>query len=372
METVLIVDDLPANIKVLGSLLTGHYNLLVANNGEKAINIATEKIPDLILLDIMMPDLDGYTVCKMLKANDKTKEIPIIFITAKAEIDDLVKGFETGGVDYITKPFQPEEVMVRIKTHLTIQRQKLELSALNATKDKFFSIIAHDLKNPVISFRNIFSSYYELRNALSEEESSELIGSLKEASDNLYLLLEQLLSWARAQRGQIEFNPKMLNLKQITDNVLATQKGAAANKNINLIGDAATLDINLTADTDMITTIIRNLVSNAIKFTTEGGEVSVSCKATTEVIAEKKDTGEFWEISISDTGTGMTEEVKKKLFRIDCSHKNLGTKGEKGTGLGLILCKEFAEIHGGRIWAESEEGKGSTFKFTIPKEYFFS
>ena len=388
-ETVLIVDDLPTNIKVLGSFLNEDYNLLVANNGVKAVALATEKFPDIILMDVMMPEMDGYTACKQLKEITTTKEIPIIFITAKREIEDIIHGFQVGGVDYIGKPFHPEEVVIRVRTHLTIQRQKKELTELNATKDKFFSIIAHDLKNPVNSFKNIFTSYYEVYNALSEEERTELINSLKESADNLYILLEQLLTWARSQRGQIEFKPRMVNLKDIVNTVIATQKVAALNKKINLISEINS-DVHLVADSDMLTTVLRNLISNSLKFTKEDGKVTVNCTETNTMVSRlradeitfKRNNGEskvfssetienlqdsFIEISISDTGIGMKEEVMKKLFRIDSTHKGTGTSGEKGTGLGLIMCKEFVEKHGGKIWVESEEGKGSSFKFIIPK-----
>lgn len=123
-EYILIVDDLPGNLKILGALLNEEYKILVANHGEKAINIAMEKIPDLIMFDVMMPEIDGFSVCKTLKQNQKTKDIPVIFITAKSEIEDVLHGFSVGGVDYIVKPFQPDEVLARVNTHMTIQRQK--------------------------------------------------------------------------------------------------------------------------------------------------------------------------------------------------------------------------------------------------------
>ena len=374
MEKILIVDDIPANIKILGSLLNKDYNILIAGNGEDAINIANEKEPDLIILDIMMPDMDGYTVCRYLKGNQKTKEIPVIFITAKNEIGDIVHGFEAGGVDYIIKPFQPEEVIMRIKTHITIQRQKKQLEGqkkqleeVNATKDKFFSIIAHDLRNPVSSFKMVFSEYDEIYELLTEKERKDLINSLKISAENLYMLLEQLLTWARSQQGRIKFNPRLVNLKEIVENVISTQKVSADNKNIGLISDILD-DITLIADSDMLITIIRNLISNSIKFTREKGEVRISCEEKSLKNELKGVKSTFYEIAVSDNGVGMCDETKNKLFRIESTHKDIGTRGESGTGLGLLLCKEFIGNHRGDIWAESELGKGSCLKFTIMKD----
>ena len=366
MEKILIVDDIPSNIKILGALLNKDYDVLFAGNGEDAIEIANEQAPDLIVLDVMMPEMDGYTVCRHLKSNLKTKEIPVIFITAKNDVGDIVHGFEAGGVDYIIKPFQPEEVIMRIKTHITIQRQKKQLEELNATKDKFFSIIAHDLRNPVSSFKMMFSEYDEISESLTEIERKKLIRKLKTSADNLYLLLDQLLTWAHSQQERIKFTPRLVNLKEIVTNVISTQKVSADSKNIMLISDVLD-DINVMADSDMLITIIRNLISNAIKFTRLNGEVKISCEEK-YLKNESGNKSIFYEISVSDNGVGMKDEIKNKLFRIDSTHKEIGTKGESGTGLGLILCKEFVESHKGTIWAESELGKGSSFKFTIMKD----
>jgi len=230
-----------------------------------------------------------------------------------------------------------------------------ELKALNATKDKFFSIIAHDLKNLFGALKNLSDILYSMYNDFSEEERIEIINEMHNTSIKLYELLENLLTWSRSQRGTLEFHPDETNLKYIVTSCVELLKGTADNKSIKL-QDYVDDDLVVLCDVNMITTVIRNLITNAIKFTPENGEISV--------FAEKKENEVL--VAIKDTGIGISDEDKQKLFRIDVHHTTIGTSQEKGTGLGLILCKEFVEKHGGRIWVESEIGKGSTFKFTIP------
>lgn len=232
-----------------------------------------------------------------------------------------------------------------------------ELKEANATKDKFFSIIAHDLKNPFGALKNLTEILKDMYKEFSEEEKLEIINEMYKSSNKVYELLENLLTWSRSQRGKIEFQLEETNLKLITNNSIELLKEAANKKNIKLT-DLIPDDLEIKCDVNMITTVVRNLVSNAIKFTPENGEVKVFAEETeNEVI-----------IAVQDNGIGIAKEDIAKLFRIDVHHTTIGTSDEKGTGLGLILCKEFVDKHGGSIWVESELGKGTTFKFSIPKK----
>ncbi len=237
-----------------------------------------------------------------------------------------------------------------------IQFKNDKLQELNATKDKFFSIIAHDLKNP---FGVILQTTEFLANPdydHSKEEFMDFSKDLNFTAKNLFNLLENLLTWARSQKGTIKFEPstqKIHDLSETTKSVLNTQAYA---KKITIINNVAE-DIVCDCDRNMILTVFRNLTSNAIKFTNEEGEIRLSGKIN--------DSGEA-EFSVSDNGVGMSDENMKKLFRIDVNVSTIGTSQEKGTGLGLILCKEFVERHGGRIWVDSKIGEGSKFSFTLP------
>ena len=239
-----------------------------------------------------------------------------------------------------------------------IEKQRDELRKLNATKDKFFSIIAHDLKNPfhsIMGFSDLLTRSYD---NIEEEKKKEFIKLINESSSSAYGLLENLLNWARAQTNRIKFNPSKIDLAAIAREVFQMMSVNAENKNIKLKYPENFKDQYAFADYNMVYTVIRNLMSNALKFTREGDEVSISTK--------KK--GDRIEVSISDTGVGMTKEEQEKLFRLDEFHTTTGTSGEAGTGLGLIVCREFILKHGGDITVESKKDKGSTFKFTLPLE----
>jgi two-component system, sensor histidine kinase and response regulator len=354
-KLVLVVDDNPENLKVLGNILKEHdLSPAFAQNGSKALTSVNKKIPDLILLDIMMPDMDGFEVCKRLKQDEKTKEIPIIFLTAKVETDDVVKGLEFGAIDYVTKPFNSRELMVRVNTHLELKTAKEELQQAIATKDKFFSIIAHDLAN--LFNASISSSELLVNNTvpLDEKEKIEFLELIHENLEKGYILLQNLLEWARSQTGRLQITPTDLDLQFMVERNMALLDNNAKAKHIQLISD-----INAkwaVGDQHTIDTVIRNLLSNAIKFTPQNGKIEISTQQKARQI----------ELSIQDNGVGITPENLDKLFRIDVSCTTRGTAKEKGTGLGLILCKEFVEKNDGTIGVETEAGKGSRFYFRLP------
>lgn len=359
---LLLVDDDPDNLHVLLETLDdSNFRTLVALDGENALRQIAYIRPDLILLDVMMPGLDGFETCQRLKDNDETKDIPVIFMTALSETVNKVKGFQVGGVDYITKPIDIEEVLVRINTHLTIRQlqkqleaKNAELQALNASKDRFFSIISHDLRNPLIGFLS-FAHILEDVESLEKHEFQSYTKQFRDSAETLFALLENLLTWSRLNRGMIDYRPQLLDLNII---FIRTQELLTSNAEMKQITLKYSVQDSLSvyADYNMLNTVMRNLVSNAIKFTEPQGEIAMSA-----VHGEGQVT-----VSIADTGVGVPPEKIEKLFQIDEKFQRDGTAGEKGTGLGLILCKEFIEKHGGGIWVESEVGKGTTFRFTLP------
>ncbi|MEI6682559.1 MAG: response regulator [Bacteroidota bacterium] len=354
---ILVVDDRPDNLKVLGDILKGEgYKVRPVTTGAFALQVAAKEKPDLVLLDIMMPGLDGFEVCSRLKADPELKDVPIIFISALNETSDIVRALSVGGADYITKPFQTEEVKARVRTQLSLYRQNMELKALMASKDKFFSIIAHDLRSPFTAFLGLTKMMVTEVKHLSSEEIEGIAGMLNKSATNLYGLLDNLLQWSLVQRGIISFSPEPFFLKNKVFDCITTLFDATRNKEISV--DMNIPDhILIVADVHMFETIVRNLYSNAVKFTARGGEIFIS------VVVNKNN---FLEISIRDTGIGMPAQLVNRLFLPNEPTGRKGTEGEPSSGLGLILCKEFVEKHGGRIMAESVEGAGSTISFTIP------
>jgi signal transduction histidine kinase len=227
---------------------------------------------------------------------------------------------------------------------------------LNAINDKFFSILAHDLKNPIGNFKEITSILFANFDTIDDIDKREFLDLMNKSSIQVYNLLITLLDWSKSQQGKIVYHSEYNLVYLVIENVLNTLMPMAANKNIELINQNSK-EISVYADTNMLSTIIRNLVSNAIKFTHPGGIIYVGSNVYDET---------FLQIYVKDNGVGMSDELVHKLFRIDANVTNRGTSNETGTGLGLLLSKEFVDKHGGTIWVESEVGKGTTFNFTIP------
>lgn len=353
---VLIVDDVSKNIQLVANFLKqAGYDINFALSGINALNHVKNEHFDLILLDIMMPEMDGFEVCLKLKENELTRDIPVIFLTAKTDIESISKAFEVGGVDYVTKPFNRVELLARVKMHLELLSQQKSLKELNSTKDKFFSIIAHDLKSPLnqlIGLSELINN--GLKNG-SLNEAVRMADLMSEASKSAKALLENLLEWSRSQTGTINYTPKLLDLHVLTKEIIDLNEQHALQKKVKLKAEIPEQCMAY-ADANMIKTVLRNLVSNGIKFTNSGGSV---------VLSAEKDNGTII-YSVADSGIGLKPEDIGKLFRIDINPNSIGNSKEKGTGLGLILCKEFVEINKGKIWVESKWREGTTFRLRLP------
>lgn len=274
---------------------------------------------------------------RFLHPNGEVRNALVCFIVIRDEIGNPIK---TYGVT--------QDITI-------VKKAELELKELNASKDKFFSIIAHDLKNP---FNSIIGFSEMLKDEINTRDLSAMEDYARQINDSAVQtlrLLENLLEWANSQTGKIGFNPTMVNLSAFFSEEFGVLNDMAAGKNIKLHSSFPE-NLTIVADKNMIKTILRNLISNAIKFTHKDGHVEVMARIDREKVS----------FSVSDTGIGMTKEYLAKLFRIDSNLSTRGTENEKGTGLGLFLCKEFVEKHGGNIWAESEQGHGSIFKFILP------
>jgi two-component system sensor histidine kinase/response regulator len=355
--SILIVDDNPQNLQLMGSIIYEKgYNVSVSSSGGNALESISQELPDLILLDIQMPEMDGFEVCKILKSNSITKDIPIIFLTAVTDTENIVHGFEMGAVDYITKPFNKEVLIARIATHVELKFSREKLTELNATKDKFFSIIAHDLRNPTFALKLLLHQMITDYSSFSKEEIILYLNGLQDASENLHELLEDLLLWSKSQWGGLVVKAEKLNLRTVVNTKIAQCNSAARNKNID-IKSTVKEDVYVTADEMMLQTILLNLVSNAIKFTNNDGLIEISAEPIDQLI----------KVSVKDSGSGMNETELNGLFSIDSGINLRGANKEEINGLGLILCKEFTERNGGVITVKSEKAIGSTFSFTVRK-----
>ncbi|WP_346854249.1 hybrid sensor histidine kinase/response regulator [uncultured Draconibacterium sp.] len=360
--TVLIVDDNPNNLKIIALILRSfNYKIVIATNGEQAIEMVEKTLPDIILLDVMMPKIDGFETCRLIKAKDEYKDIPIIFITALNDTESLVKGFKAGGVDYITKPFNKDELISRVKTHLdlkytrdSLQKTTAHLEELNALKDKMFSVIGHDLRSPLGSVRMTLDFLSKIE-APDDNPFSENIKIMLKTTDEVFGLLENLLGWAKSQSNKLNISKELLVLKDLTNSIYYLNKGSMDLKQIEFASEISDED-TLFADLNTMKIVFRNLVSNAIKFTPE--------KGTIKIVSKKA--GDNIRIEVSDTGVGIPEENLSKLFNPNQHVTTYGTNRESGSGLGLVLCSDFVVKNNGKIWVESTVGKGSTFIVELP------
>jgi two-component system sensor histidine kinase/response regulator len=360
---ILIVDDVVSNVLLLKILLTNEkFQVCTASNGNACIEQAKKEHPDLILLDVMMPDINGFDTAVILKKDPDTLDIPIIFLTALNNPNDLVRGFQVGANDFLTKPFNKEELVMRVMHQISlvaakriIVRQNEELKRTISNRDKMYSVIAHDLRSPMASIRMVLNLAV---NVVSPETvGEEIFGLLDKAnreSEETHDLLDNLLKWTKSQTGRLNVVYQDVDLDDVIPGVVDIFTMIAEMKKIKLQYLPSDEKLIVRADNDMIKTVIRNFISNAIKFTPEGKGIEVFYKRE----------GDFAKISVRDHGVGIAPERIETIF-----HKGettYGTGGEEGSGLGLQLCQDFARKNGGDAMVESVLGEGSIFSFTIP------
>lgn len=361
---ILIVDDVVSNVLLLKVLLTNEkFNIVTASNGAEALEQVDKEKPDLVLLDVMMPGMSGFEVAQKMKANPDTVEIPIIFLTALNSTADIVKGFQAGGNDFISKPFNKEELIIRVTHQMSlvaakriILAQTEELKRTITGRDKLYSVIAHDLRAPMGSIKMVLNMLIlNLPIEKIGEEMYDLLTMANQTTEDVFALLDNLLKWTKSQIGKLKVVYQDVDLAEVAESVVEIFSMVAGLKKINVrLETPETLEVN--ADIDMIKTVIRNLISNAIKFSNENSEVLVSVAAQDDRAV----------ISVKDSGCGIGAEDQKKLLHTDTHFSTFGTNNEEGSGLGLLLCQDFVTKNGGKLWFTSVKGEGSTFCFDLP------
>jgi two-component system sensor histidine kinase/response regulator len=362
---ILVVDDILRNLQVIGNILEEEgYEISVATNGEEALEIVHEETPDLILLDVMMPGMNGFEVCRRLKGMEKVKEIPVIFLTAKTETEDIIKGFEIGGIDYISKPFKKEELLIRIKTHLQLKFSKeiivnknIRLEQLNKEKNEFLGIAAHDLKNPLSTIKG-YAELMEIDAAnMSSDEIIEFAGQIKSMSQYMFQIIIDLLDMNAIEEGKMKMNPVDFEVVTVVMNGLSKFTAPSQKKNINIKFEPESYSLSAFADVGRTQQVLDNLVSNALKFSPFDKNIYVKTYPfDMERIC----------IEVKDEGPGISEEDQKMLFGKFTKLSARPTGNENSTGLGLSIVKKIVENMSGMIWCESTLGEGASFKFTLP------
>jgi len=361
-ETVLVVDDVPENLDILVQILKDTYRVRVAANGERALKLATSKEPpDLILLDIMMPGMDGFEVCRQLKTHKQLVDVPVIFISALDQVQDKVNAFTSGGVDYVTKPFQAAEVEARVATHLALRRQKRELQEsyeklreLEDLRDNLVHMIVHDMRSPLTGVVGMLELLQmDLREVMDEEQTTDM-EEVRTSARTLVDMVSSLLDVSRMEAGEMPLRKKECDLSPVAEEALASLLALLKRCDVGI--EPPSSKITADCDPEIIRRVIANLVGNAIKFTPPTGKVRVQFAMAPD----------YTKVMVSDTGPGIPPEYRDKIFEKFGQVEGRQQGQKLSTGLGLTFCKMAVEAHGGEIGVDSVLGQGSTFWFTLP------
>ncbi|MCP3923479.1 MAG: response regulator [Desulfobacterales bacterium] len=369
-QRILIVDDEKIIINFLRGSLQSDYLIQAAKNSEKALKIAAESPPDLILLDIMMPKIDGYEVCKRLKSDDKTKNIPVIFLTAMKDSGYETKGLELGAVDYITKPINTAILKTRVKHHLEregyrkhleklVEKRTEELRIANKAKGDFLMNMNHELRTPL---NGVLMAAELISTCETTYELKEVQGIISSSGNSLLNTLERISDFTRSKNGEIELEslPFCLDeaLSEINTNFF--HKGTKLYLKPKIDIDTGSVPNKYIGDEARIIEILNLLLENAAKFTTSAAEATLNIKAIEKSMEEV-----LLEFSLTDNGIGIEEADLEKIFEPFFKVDTSLTRKYEGIGIGLSICKQLVELMGGQIRVTSELNEGSVFSFTL-------
>jgi signal transduction histidine kinase len=391
---IFIVDDMPANLGILDEFLSHHgFEVLIAQDGKSALAKVEKAQPHLILLDILMPELDGFETCRRFKANPATHDIPIIFMTALTDTVDKVKGFELGAVDYITKPFEQEEVLARIKTHLRISQLQQQLQIQNTQlqeknnqldlltrhlsqrteelrlantelaraarlKDEFLANMSHELRTPLNAILGMSEVLQEGIYGPLNVQQAKSVHTIEESGRHLLVLINDILELAKIEAGKIKLDLIPVSANWVGESCLRLVKELAHKKQVKLQAAFDPNPLTIQADERYLKQILLNLLGNAIKFTPTGGTVRLEIKGDTEQ--------QVVNLSVADTGIGITAENMPYLFKPFVQIDGGLNRQHEGTGLGLALVYRLVKMHGGSISVTSNSGQGSCFTVSLP------
>jgi len=372
-RSILIVDDVSSNLQIVTSQLEARgYIALVARSGQEAIERAEFAQPDLILLDVLMPGLDGLETCRRLKRNDATRDIPVIFMTALTGTEDKVSGFRAGAVDYVTKPLNAEEVLARVDTHLTLYALRQQLAAQNqqlrqeiaareqvqaalqrsnAELEQLAYVASHDMQEPLRMIASYLQLVAQRYGDSLDADGHEFIGYAVDGAKRMQALISDMLAFSRVNTRARPPAPtdcaKVVATARLNLQIAIEEAGATITE-----GELPTV----LGDATQLLQLFQNLIGNAIKF-------RGAAAPHVHVAAQPAEDG--WCFSVSDNGIGIAPEYFERIFVL--FQRLHGRKEYSGTGIGLALCKRIVERHGGRIWVESTPGNGSVFRFTLPR-----
>jgi two-component system, sensor histidine kinase and response regulator len=373
-QCLLIVDDEPRNVRLLeGMLYSEPYELLTAHTGPEALDIIQQDPPDLVLLDVMMPGMNGFEVCKHIKSDPEHRMIPVVMVTALSDVSDRIEAMQAGADDFLTKPIDAAELIVRVRSLVRIRELYAEVERVTAQRLRVMAGIAHDIKSPLNA---LMLSMELLAEKLPQDaQLSALWANINTCVEHIRMLGNDIMQYYQMEAGQFQLNYAHCELSFVIDSVMAVASPIANEKGINLTVESVP-QLGLDMDQGAITQVLLNLLTNAVKYTNPGGDVKLrvydlSCGdytlpphhyppvlalPTTGIVAE-----------ITDTGRGISAEDFGRIFnefdRIKSDEHDV-----EGVGLGLAVSQRLVRLHGGEIWFTSAPGQGSTFSFFLPLE----
>ena len=361
--SILVVDDTPANLQVLVGLLKerGHRVRPVLE-GRLALRAAKAEVPDLILLDINMPDMNGFEVCEQLKADPKLADTPVIFISGNTETVDKVRAFSVGGVDYVTKPFQMAEVEARVATHLELRRKRRELQEslealrrLETLRDSLVHMVVHDLRSPLAA---ISACLEVIKWDAEEQHRQELAADVEtalHATRTIIRLVNSVLDVSKMEGAEMRLQLVPADIAAVARESVDELESLVGTR--QLVREWPEDPVMAIVDRDVVSRVLQNLLGNALKFTPATGAITVEVEANDDMVR----------VAVSDTGPGIPREYRERVFE-KFGQVDAVSRGQRfSTGLGLTFCRLAVEAHGGHIGVDSEVGRGSTFWFVLPR-----
>jgi two-component system, sensor histidine kinase and response regulator len=354
---ILVVDDQPGNVQIVGSVLGNFgHEIIPASDGATALKRLAVRLPDLILLDVLMPGMNGHEVCRQVKANPAWKDIPVIFLSAADDKDLIVRALNAGGVDYITKPFNHSELVSRVRTQLALKHARDRLKQLAEDKDELIGILTHDLKN-YLGGVNMSAELLRNQSKRSNDEKLSLLSeNIYRSTGQLLTFLKEFLANASADYGFV-VKPGRVELVAIAKNVVAQYQETARRKNLEIKIDFPQTETVVLADATALDQVLDNLVSNAIKFSPPGKEIGVSVRVTDS----------HADCIVRDQGPGFTAEDKPRMFRRYGRLSARPTGGEPSTGLGLSIVLKLVQAMNGELLCDSQNDQGTTFTVRLPR-----
>lgn len=353
-EKILIVDNTPIHISLLGEVLSPQYEVLVATSGERALAQVAQSKPDLILLDIVMAPMDGYEVCQRLKDAPASRDIPVIFLTSKDGVEDETRGFALGAVDYIHKPFSPAIVRARVRTQLDLKRQRDELQELTEMKNRFLAICAHDLRSPLASIATLTQMFLEDKHD-PVPKNVHFIERTMAAAHGMLNLVNGLLDVSVIEKGRFSMSLQPASLPElVTKRIellrpLTDRKALTVNSYLDPVPEFG-------LDAQRVGQLFDNVFTNAIKYSPKGKTIFVRLTAEDGIAR----------VEVEDQGPGLTNEEQERMFNEYQTGSARPTGSEASTGLGLYIVKKIVEAHGGRVSMKSRPGQGCTVSFSLP------